>query len=76
MTRINKDNKLISKRKKVITIRNPPLTYIIAHINPMALNVMYSYHAALCSKCQVLGIADALWNPHLNSGLPLIKMGI
>jgi hypothetical protein len=55
-----KDYELISKRKKVIIICNPPLTYIIANINPLALNVMYSHHAALCSKCQVLGIADAL----------------
>jgi len=27
MTRINKDYELISKRKKVTTICNPPLTY-------------------------------------------------
>ena len=59
MTRINTDYELISKHKKVITLHNPPLTYIIAHINPLALNVMYAYHAALCSKCQVLGIAVA-----------------
>ena len=58
--RINTDYEMISKQKKVIIISNPPLSYIIANITPLALNVMYSYHAALCSKCQVLGIADAL----------------